>query len=170
MASRWQSRSMSKSISGSSNCQRKGTGHSSLHSLQHYEVHAPDGTGMAEGSTKTAWARDKVFALDWRGLAEKGVLGDVLRLFGFRYAWLKDGDQKAHLELERAAKAADPNIREAARLILSEAAAGNQPKDSLVESPKGGPVVIEDIGPGSDRAPRYKSRTLGRSLRAQAYR
>ena len=72
-----------------------------------------------------------LFALDWRGLAEKGVLGDVLRLFSLRYAWLKEGDQKAYAELARARRAADPNIRGAAELLFSEMALDKQPKAPL---------------------------------------
>ena len=90
---------------------------------------------MGEKPIKTPWGRDKVFALDWLALAENGVLGDVLRLFSLRSAWLKDGDQKAYSELERAVKAENPNIREAARLILSEAAVGNHLLNPLVEKP-----------------------------------
>lgn len=80
---------------------------------------------------------DKVFALDWRGLAEKRILGDVLRLFGFRYAWLKTGDQKAYSELVRARRAADPNIRGAAELILSDMGLGQQPNSLSAGASKG---------------------------------
>lgn len=66
--------------------------------------------------------RDKIFALDWLGLAKKRVFGDVLRLFSFRYAWVKERNQKAYLELQRSCKAADPDIRRVAKLLLSELA------------------------------------------------
>jgi hypothetical protein len=52
--------------------------------------------------------------------AKKGALGDVLRLFSLRYAWLKCGDQQAYRELVRARRAADADIRQTAEIILSE--------------------------------------------------
>lgn len=88
---------------------------------------------------KSARDSDKIFALDWRGLAQKGVLGDVLRLFSLRYAWLKDGDQRAYEEIARARRAADPNIREAAELLFSAMTRDKQPSASLTEAPKGEP-------------------------------
>ena len=75
---------------------------------------------MSEESKSGGGKTDELFALDWLGFAEKRILGDVLRLFSLRRAWLKDGDRKAYLELARACKAADPNIRAAAELLLSE--------------------------------------------------
>jgi hypothetical protein len=81
--------------------------------------------GMTEKS-KSAWGREKVFALDWLGLAKNRVLGDVLRLFRLRYAWLKDGDRKAYSELARACRAADPDIRRAAEILLKETALDKQ--------------------------------------------
>lgn len=69
---------------------------------------------------KSGWGRETVFALDWLGLAKKGALGDVLRLFSLRYAWMKGGDQQAYRELVRARRAADPDIRRTAEIILSE--------------------------------------------------
>jgi hypothetical protein len=92
---------------------------------------------MAEQS-KSGWGRDKVFALDWLDLARKGVLGDVLRLFSFRYAWLKDGDQKAYSELARACKAANPDIRGVAELLLSEMDLDQQKGSPETGSPKSG--------------------------------
>lgn len=80
---------------------------------------------MAEES-KSAWGREKEFALDWLGFAQRGVLGDVLRLFSFRYAWLKSGDQKAYQELARARRAADPDIRATAEILFSELAPEKQ--------------------------------------------
>lgn len=91
---------------------------------------------MAE-EPKSAWGRDKVYALDWLDLAKKGVLGDVLRLFSLRHAWIKNGDRKAHSELVRAGRAADPNIRGAAELLLSEMAFQEQPGDPPAEGRKG---------------------------------
>lgn len=64
--------------------------------------------------------RDKVFALDWLGFARDGVLGDVLRLFSFRYAWIKNRDPKAYSELVRSRRAADPDIRRVAELLLAD--------------------------------------------------
>jgi hypothetical protein len=84
---------------------------------------------MAEES-KTAWGREKLFALDWRGFAAQGILADVLRLFSLRRAWLERGDQKAYAELVRSRRAADPNIRAVARLILAEMAGSDKPNDS----------------------------------------
>jgi hypothetical protein len=69
---------------------------------------------------KPGWGREAVFALDWLGLAKKGALGDVLRLFSLRYAWLQRGDQQAYRELVRARRAADPDIRQTAEIILAE--------------------------------------------------
>lgn len=86
-------------------------------------------TRMAEDS-KLKCGRDRVFALDWRGLAEKGVLGDVLRLFSYRREWLSNGDPRAYSELARAGRAADPNIRKVAELLLSETALDRPEMDS----------------------------------------
>lgn len=91
--------------------------------------------------SKSASDHDRVFALDWRGLAEKRILGDVLRLFSFRYAWLKSGDPKAQSELARASRAAEPNIRAAAELILSDLGLGQQPED-LTGTSNDSPVHI----------------------------
>lgn len=74
--------------------------------------------------------RDKVFALDWRGLAREGILGDVLRLFAFRSAWLREGDRKAYRELVHACRAANEHIRAAAELILSETPHEEKTRDS----------------------------------------
>ena len=78
-------------------------------------------TGRAEQSRRAS-IRDRVFALDWRSLAEQRVLGDVLRLFSYRRAWLNDQDPSAYSELVRASRAANPNIRKVAELLLSEMA------------------------------------------------
>lgn len=72
------------------------------------------------GKVNVLMGRDRVFALDWLGLARKGVFSDVLRLFSFRYAYLKNRDPKAYAELVRARKAADPDIRSVAELLFSE--------------------------------------------------
>ena len=88
---------------------------------------------MAQKSN-SAWAGEKVFALDWLGFAQRGVLGDVLRLFRLRYAWLKDDDQKAYAELVRACRAADPDIRRAAEILLWETALEKQQAARTVKS------------------------------------
>lgn len=90
---------------------------------------------MAEES-KTAWGREKLFALDWLGFARQGVLGDVLRLFSLRRAWLERGDQRAYAELVRARRAADPSIRAVARLILAEMARSDKPNGSSAPTSK----------------------------------
>ncbi len=102
---------------------------------------------MAQQS-KPASEHDKVFALDWRGLAEKRVLGDVLRLFGFRFAWLRDGDPKAYAELTRARRAADPNIRGAAELLLLDMGLGQQPNDHT-EASKSSLRGVQYLDPGA---------------------
>lgn len=101
---------------------------------------------MAQES-KSASNHDKVLALDWRNLAEKRVLGDVLRLFALRYAWLKNGDPKAYLELARARRAADANIRGAAELLLSDMGLGQQPND-LAGASHGGQRAVQYLDPG----------------------
>lgn len=105
--------------------------------------------GMAE-KRKTPWGRDKIFALDWLGLAEKRVLGDVLRLFALRCAWLKDGNSEAYLELVRAHRAADPDIRGAAELLLSEMAHAKQP----IRSPADGSQGVVRTAQCVNRCPR----------------
>lgn len=111
--------------------------------------------GMAKESRSTTGEGDKIIALDWLGFAERRVLGDVLRLFSLRIAWLKEGDQKAHMELARACRAANPHIREVAELLLSEMAFQKQPYRSTGASqdrslnvqstgPKPRPVTLTD--------------------------
>lgn len=88
---------------------------------------------MAEES-KTAWGREKLFALDWLGFAAQGILGDVLRLFSLRRSWLERCDQKAYVELVRAGRAADQSIRAVAGLILAEMARSDKANDSALTS------------------------------------
>lgn len=95
---------------------------------------------MAEES-RSARDSDRLFALDWPGFAQKRVLGDVLRLFSLRHLWLKDGNEKAYSELTRARRAADPNIRGVARLLLSEMALDRQPRGSCVRTLQ---AIIQD--------------------------
>lgn len=102
---------------------------------------------MAKESRSTTGEGDKIIALDWLGFAEKRVLGDVLRLFSLRQAWLRDGDEKAYLELARARKAADPNIRGAAELLLSEMARDEQPYRSSTGASNGRLGAMQHVSP-----------------------
>lgn len=86
--------------------------------------------GMAKESNSRLQGGDRLFALDWLGFAQTRVLGDVLRLFSLRVAWLTEGNQKAYMEIVRACRAADPHIREAAEILLTEISLHKQPNRS----------------------------------------
>jgi len=69
---------------------------------------------------KSAPGLNEAFAIDWLQLAKEHVLGDVLRLFSLRLSWLTTGDEKAYLEIARASRAENSNIRVVAELLLSQ--------------------------------------------------